>query len=1142
MSAPRPPTAASRVSALTRVVALALLFAGRALAQSSPAEAEAPTPPEPAAATERVADPCEADFRRAAEALAGRPVATAAVTCDDPEVCGPEAQPLLTALLRLDVGAPVVPDAVVAACNRLLRTEAFRALAPRFEATADGGATLTFDGKGQVVITEVDVEYAEAASFWYPKQFETQIKKRLSLRKGGNYPVDDPEAIARQEANILDLYERLGYRGTQVRIEPRFHGDRDARVRVRVHIHEGAQDPIGGVLLQGHRARSYTEAIAPIETGERVDFWQRLFRFMGVGTYERRRFREQLKTLEQQYRDEGFFAARVRLEDVLRQAGEVYPLVRILEGPRVELLFEGNHTLPDEALRAVTTFGTNGAIDDTEIAASRLAIIAAYQAQGHYHVQIAPRRDRVDREGLRQRIAFHIDEGPKVYVRQVRFENNPSIETEKLAAVMETQGVGEGRVIGLTTASTAILQDARMSNDLLAVRTLYRERGYAGIRFRCMPPGQDAAVWQALRALPPDEDVHGRLRGQFDVWSDDPALSRCFRVLPDRDPRLVDVVVEVDEGMRTTVKRVAMAEILREMPPEMQDDAYELLENLGFTDRQRGWQRNIGLHRQQVVSLEGFILRFYRGQGYTHAVVQAHCADEPEVKGAPPLPPPDPADPDPTCSESALYGRKVDHIRFRIAKGPKSVVQGILIRGNLQTSDRTIRKELLFSEGEALATDDLFTSQANLRSLGLFESVKVETIGATEAAAGPEAIAPVVVKVGVEESPRFQIQGSFGLSIESSPLTTDELPLLFVLGTTLRDRNFFRQGLEATLSARHANRLTNPTNFYGDESRWLFGPGLTDRRFLSTRLVGSLEGIVQAGLTSQRDLYERRGDLTGTLSYDFSNLSYPSDWGRGMLASFKTVYGRKQLRELTRRGEIPDFGDPVNELSFQPRFTLDKRDNPLHPTRGFLAALDSEARFNSNTLVPSLLEPAVKETLTGQYVQALFNRQLILVPTVRIGAAQTRDVSDERLRDFLFKAGGDAVSHPVRGYADAAIDACNGRYRRRGCSSAVDPTDDRILRTVGGRAYVGGSFEVRFPTFVFEDFWLAAFSDVAAVAPTYADLSADGKDRFYPSVGGGLRWLVTGQIPLRLDVGVPLRETVFSRAEPRLHLNIFYQL
>ena len=55
-------------------------------------------------------------------------------------------------------------------------------------------------------------------------------------------------------------------------------------------------------------------------------------------------------------------------------------------------------------------------------------------------------------------------------------------------------------------------------------------------------------------------------------------------------------------------------------------------------------------------------------------------------------------------------------------------------------------------------------------------------------------------------------------------------------------------------------------------------------------------------------------------------------------------------------------------------------------------------------------------------------------------------------------------------------------------------------------------------------------------------MTTSGADRFYPSAGGGLRWLVTGQIPLRLDVAMPLRETVFSKAEPRLHLNIFYQL
>jgi outer membrane translocation and assembly module TamA len=48
--------------------------------------------------------------------------------------------------------------------------------------------------------------------------------------------------------------------------------------------------------------------------------------------------------------------------------------------------------------------------------------------------------------------------------------------------------------------------------------------------------------------------------------------------------------------------------------------------------------------------------------------------------------------------------------------------------------------------------------------------------------------------------------------------------------------------------------------------------------------------------------------------------------------------------------------------------------------------------------------------------------------------------------------------------------------------------------------------------------------------------------QLYPSVGFGFRWLVTGQIPLRLDIAYPLKETVFGPQEPRFHFNIFYTL
>ena len=86
---------------------------------------------------------------------------------------------------------------------------------------------------------------------------------------------------------------------------------------------------------------------------------------------------------------------------------------------------------------------------------------------------------------------------------------------------------------------------------------------------------------------------------------------------------------------------------------------------------------------------------------------------------------------------------------------------------------------------------------------------------------------------------------------------------------------------------------------------------------------------------------------------------------------------------------------------------------------------------------------------------------------------------------------------------------------------------------------IAGGLELRFPTFAVDDLWATLFSDFAAVSPYWDTL---GPESFCPSVGGGFRYLVTGQIPLRLDFAYPLRENVFSTRDLRVHVNIFYTL
>jgi outer membrane protein assembly factor BamA len=483
----------------------------------------------------------------------------------------------------------------------------------------------------------------------------------------------------------------------------------------------------------------------------------------------------------------------------------------------------------------------------------------------------------------------------------------------------------------------------------------------------------------------------------------------------------------------------------------------------------------------------------------------------------------DPKHPERRCTEADLYGASLERVRFLVTPGRATRVDGILLKGNLVTQPGEIKNELLFDEGEPLGTDDLFRSQSNLRSLGIFEAVKIETI--TTEGGGDEEPAGVVVTV--EEGDSILLDTGVGLRIDSEPLSTTDLPVLYVLQSSIRDTNFLGHALELGLGAEHANRIDTPTDTAGDDATWLVGPFLRNRRFLRTKLDLRLELTYSLGRTLARDQYREAYTAEAVLGYDFYHMSWPRSWGRGLLWTMSVEYSRERRRGLTSAGERPVFGDPVNALAIRPGIRLDKRDNALHPTRGYSVELASEVVFNSDELA-GLANPSFKETLIGQYVTSFLDRRLILAGSLGAGAVQT-DLAEEDLpADFLFKAGGDAVALPVRGYPDASIEASGVRALEAG----------EVFTSVGGEAMTIGSFEARFPTFVLDDWWFAFFADVGAVAPTWPDMTPD---RIFPSVGGGIRWLLLSQIPIRLDLGIPLRATAQSdRLDPRLHLNIFY--
>ena len=72
-------------------------------------------------------------------------------------------------------------------------------------------------------------------------------------------------------------------------------------------------------------------------------------------------------------------------------------------------------------------------------------------------------------------------------------------------------------------------------------------------------------------------------------------------------------------------------------------------------------------------------------------------------------------------------GTRAD-LKFQITEGQQTIVDHVLITGNVQTDQRVIQRELLLQEGKPLGQEDLIESQRRLGALGLFRRIRIEEL------------------------------------------------------------------------------------------------------------------------------------------------------------------------------------------------------------------------------------------------------------------------------------------------------------------------------------------------------------------------------------------------------------------------------
>jgi outer membrane protein assembly complex protein YaeT len=451
---------------------------------------------------------------------------------------------------------------------------------------------------------------------------------------------------------------------------------------------------------------------------------------------------------------------------------------------------------------------------------------------------------------------------------------------------------------------------------------------------------------------------------------------------------------------------------------------------------------------------------------------------------------------------------------FTITEGPQTLVDHVLIVGNVKTDSKVIEREIVLKPGQPLGLSDLIESRRRIAALGLFRRVQISEI--THAGSTKHD-----VLVTVEEAPSTTIGYGGGIETsqrlrEASDTGAAEERLEFA------PRGFFEVGRRNLGGRDRSVNLFMRLSLRPDaaEEYRVIGTYREPRSFgLNSDII--ITGAIEQGIRSSFS-FTRKGVNAEVLRrvnprvrvsgrYSFSttktfDLNFGSDTDEGEIGTIDRIFPQVRLS------------------AFSGAISRDTRDDVVDPSRGrFVSAEGSVAARNLGGQVG----------FVKSYVQGLFfhrlpvKRRVVFAGRVAVGIADgfprqvpRADAEGNPIPDQFvtiedlpaserFFAGGDST---IRGFALDSV----------GTPRTITPTG--FPR--GGNAMLLLNGELRVP--VWGDLGAAFFADGGNVfeRTTQIDLG-----ELRGSLGFGVRYR-SPIGPVRLDLGFKLdRRTIGDRLE-----------
>jgi len=973
-----------------------------------------------------------------------------------------------------------------------------------------------FDGEGVDVTVEVrpavriaSIKFKGNRHFW-----RSDLSEKLSLRVGDAFELDDKfnlEQLNSARNSIEKEYQKEGFTGTEVDVEVEQPGKYS--VNIVVTIREGKRIKIKDIVYFMHPASDIDLKSIDVPPGVEDCPVVRHSDLVSWGAYRRgspmteKTEAEIIRGLTQKLRSIGFSGVRIKPE-FNRESGvmsvdvswESCWLLRFYGRDEPHPGREGFETVESEALLEKLSFDDAGIFDISEASRGRAEIKTWYEDRGYlfadvvmdYRTRTGPAptsqafraAGKIDVSefgpGVAGRISYFITTGRKAEIREIRISGNESIGKADILSVMTT------KPYDFFGSSGSVLPD-QVLIDLEKIRSLYRDRGYPEMRFVGVTDGP-SMVTRERRDAETELVTYANSQSAFSV-----------EVLDDTEGVYLNIAI--DEGKHTQVGFVAI-EGNRFLTYR------EISEMMGLN---RGGDFSPAIMNKALRALA----RRYSREGFLGAQIKLSCEGfNPDVSRS---------DCDPATVKSDVL-----NIFLEIEEGRQTMVGEVFVEGAVKTVKSVILKDMP-RPGDPYDVEGIAKATRYLNNLGIFESVRVDAIGVDEKPPRDRAALVVRVReakskfldfaVGLEklDSTRASDMPAVGSSIITNTLAINDISNTGFgrgLGLDLPDIlvTFEMRYSDINFLGR-AKRLYLPVKYGLSFTAWdryaSFTPTYLDPNFFARGLMFRVTPYAE---------YDRATRALDRIQIG-SEFAISKELYRHLFASLSFDTGGVR----TRNPQVSKEYDPWRyENKLIPALTYDGLDHPINPTKGFFG----QASFSY-----------INDVSEGNYLKWEFSgkaffsvRKLVTFGLVaRIGGSKSFSATGDLPLEERYTLGG---NRGLRGFSTDGV-AQYGEDGNPILKVALEPVVDdngkqvvdvdgnpimgkKYFKPFGGDVMISGSFEMRFPIIRKVHFFGAVFYDFGALSESFSDLIGPS---FRHSVGIGIRYMLAGTVPIRLDYG-----------------------